>query len=185
MKLIDVTFKGNVCRFYLGTDWLKKWSGDNWNKIPYEPEKIHPVNKEYVTTSFDIYFPYDIEIIPNLSLTDVSKNYYVLNKLPNIYITNYGDFLDQPIWIGMSLTELKQVIKRAQGKKSHQYHYSQPKTPRQLAGRRSWYQRLKENPEKFAAYQEYQRYWQRRRREEQKRQKMNQRRKEYVSGIRN
>lgn len=58
MKIIDAELKGNLVRFYLGKDDLKKWWGDDWDDRPYE-HNCSPVYDKYVSCTLDIAFPYD------------------------------------------------------------------------------------------------------------------------------
>ena len=58
MKIIDAEIRGNVVRFYLGGDDLKKWWGDDWNDCPYE-HNCGTVYDEYVSETVDIAFPLD------------------------------------------------------------------------------------------------------------------------------
>lgn len=58
MKIIDFEKKGNVVRFHLGQDDLKKWWGDDWNDAPYE-HNAETVSEEYECGHKDVSFPFD------------------------------------------------------------------------------------------------------------------------------
>ena len=65
MKIIDCRAKGNIVRFFLGKDDLKKWNGDDWNDRPYE-HNAGEVYEEYVSGFKDISFGFnDILFEPN------------------------------------------------------------------------------------------------------------------------
>jgi len=60
MKIIDWKKKGNVVRFYLGSQDLEDWYGDDWNDTPYEhnagevyDEFLSPIQYK------DVAFPFD------------------------------------------------------------------------------------------------------------------------------
>lgn len=62
MKIIDFEKKGNMVRFYLGADDLKKWWGDDWGDAPYDCNAGR-VYDEYVSGHRDIAFPFDCRVI--------------------------------------------------------------------------------------------------------------------------
>ena len=59
-EIIDFALKGNVIRFYLGTNG-EQW-GDDWNDCPYECN-AGEVYDEYVTGTVDIYVPFDCFVL--------------------------------------------------------------------------------------------------------------------------
>jgi hypothetical protein len=61
LKIIDWDRKGNVVRFYLGSADLKDWWGDDWDDVPYE-HNAGTVYSEFVTTTIDIAFPFDVQV---------------------------------------------------------------------------------------------------------------------------
>ena len=58
MKIIDFEKKGNVVRFYLGTDDCHNYWGDDWNDAPYDCN-AGTVYHEFVASVKDIAFPFD------------------------------------------------------------------------------------------------------------------------------
>lgn len=58
MKIIDFEKKGNVVRFYLGSDDEKDYWGDDWNDTPYE-YNAGEVYSEYRVGVRDIAFDFD------------------------------------------------------------------------------------------------------------------------------
>jgi len=62
MKIIDSDRFGNVVRFYLGTDSLEDWCGDDWDDTPYEHNagKVYDV---YVTGHRDVAFPLNYAVL--------------------------------------------------------------------------------------------------------------------------
>lgn len=62
MKIIDFRKKGNVVRFFLGTDDLKDWYGDDWDDAPYE-HNAEKVYDEFIAGHRDIAFPFDALVL--------------------------------------------------------------------------------------------------------------------------
>ena len=62
MKIIDFEKRGNLVRFYLGTDGCKDYCGDDWNDTPYEcnAEKVY---KEYIAGYRDVVFPFEYSVL--------------------------------------------------------------------------------------------------------------------------
>jgi hypothetical protein len=58
MKIIDFKKKGNVVRFFLGDDKLKKWYGDDWDDAPYE-YNAGEVYDEFISGYTDVAFSFD------------------------------------------------------------------------------------------------------------------------------
>lgn len=58
MKIIDFEKKGNVVRFYLGSDNDLEYWGDDWNDRPYDCN-AGTVYSEYIKGYRDIVFPFD------------------------------------------------------------------------------------------------------------------------------
>ena len=59
-KIIDFDKKGNVVRFYLGTN--DEYWGDDWDDAPYE-HNAGSVYPEFITRTIDIVFPYDAYVM--------------------------------------------------------------------------------------------------------------------------
>lgn len=62
MKIIDFERKGNVVRFYLGTDELESWYGDDWDDVPYE-HNAGRVYDEFVADHRDMKVPFDYTVL--------------------------------------------------------------------------------------------------------------------------
>ena len=58
MKIIDFMKKGQTVRFYLGSDSLSDWTGDDWNDTPYE-HNAGTVYDEYIAGVKDVTFDFD------------------------------------------------------------------------------------------------------------------------------
>lgn len=58
MKIIDFKKKGNVVRFYLGTDECMDYWGDDWDDAPYE-HNAGTVYARFEKGHRDIAFPFD------------------------------------------------------------------------------------------------------------------------------
>lgn len=55
-KIIDIEKKGNIVRFYIGTE--DDYWGDDWNDRPYE-HNAGTVYDRYITRLIDVAFPFD------------------------------------------------------------------------------------------------------------------------------
>ena len=62
MKIIDFNHRGNVVFFYLGSDSLTDWYGDDWNDIPYE-HNAGNVYDEFVSGYKEIAFPFNYAVL--------------------------------------------------------------------------------------------------------------------------
>jgi len=62
MKIIDFYHVGNTVRFYLGSDSLEDWHGDDWDDAPYE-HNAGKVYDEYVSGCCDIAFPFNYAVL--------------------------------------------------------------------------------------------------------------------------
>lgn len=62
MKIIDWEAKGNVVRYFLGTDDLESWYGDDWDDSPYE-HNAGSVYDEFVKGYIDIAYPFDTVVL--------------------------------------------------------------------------------------------------------------------------
>jgi hypothetical protein len=85
-KIIDIEDKGNVIRVYFGEDDCFDYYGDDWDDIPYE-HNAGGVYDEFVTSTADIFIPYDYNVYP------VYHNYcnspWCKNDLKNKVIAAY------------------------------------------------------------------------------------------------
>ncbi len=191
MKLLDVTQKGNLCRFYIGSNWLKHWSGVGWRAVSYNPDeinKIELVNKKYIHAYCDFCLPYDIDIRFLFPSDQVEhKMDFVKKQVPFIQIYNPISRHYYELYLGMPVANLFKIMNSVKGYRMLKYQYPNKEVPdpQSRERRQSWYQRMKSDPEKFEQWLTYQREWQRKKREEEKRKKMEQRRKDYVLGIGN
>lgn len=61
MKIIDWQKRGHVVRFYLGSDHLESWHGDDWNDAPWE-HNAGRVYDEFVRGYVDAAFAFDAEL---------------------------------------------------------------------------------------------------------------------------
>lgn len=61
MKIIDFRKKGNLVRFYLGSDDCNDYYGDDWNDAPYE-HNAGQVYEEFVVDHIDVVFPFDYAV---------------------------------------------------------------------------------------------------------------------------
>ena len=62
MKIIDFEKKGNLVRFWLGTDDCSDYWGDDWDDAPYEHNAGY-VYSEYVTGYIDYVFPFETLVL--------------------------------------------------------------------------------------------------------------------------
>lgn len=62
MKIIDFEKKGNVVRFYLGSDDCKDYYGDDWDDKPYE-HNAGLVYERYVVGHRDVAFPFEYAVV--------------------------------------------------------------------------------------------------------------------------
>lgn len=69
MKIIDFERRGNLVRFYLGTDDCVDYWGDDWNDAPYECN-AGTVYDQYVKGVIDMVFPF------NALVLEPCDNYY-------------------------------------------------------------------------------------------------------------
>lgn len=76
MKVLDLERKGNLIRFYLGSDDLQKWYGDDWDDYPYELN-AGPVYSSFVKMKIDVVLPYEVAILDacEVSYTEELYNY--------------------------------------------------------------------------------------------------------------
>ena len=108
MKIIDFCKKGNVVRFFLGTDDLEKWWGDDWDDAPYE-HNAGTVYDEYVSGYRDLLFTYDwlvLEPCDGAFNSEYSKEDMIKRRVPCIIAVPpemQGDSWDENSfahWIG-------------------------------------------------------------------------------------
>ena len=83
MKVLDLERKGNLIRFFLGSDDLQRWYGDDWDDYPYELN-AGPVYENFVKMKIDVVLPYETAIIDacEVSYTKELYNY-------NLYTEEY------------------------------------------------------------------------------------------------
>ncbi len=62
MKIIDFARRGNIVRFYLASNDLEDWHGDDWDDYPYE-HNAGPVYSRYVSGYRDVAFPFDTLVL--------------------------------------------------------------------------------------------------------------------------
>lgn len=62
MKIIDFRKKGNVVRFFLGTDDLTEWYGDDWDDAPYDCN-AGEVYDRFISGHRDVVFPFDSMVL--------------------------------------------------------------------------------------------------------------------------
>ena len=62
MKIIDFEHLGNAVLFYLGSDDLTDWYGDDWNDTPYE-HNAGSVYSDYVSGYKEIAFPFNYAVL--------------------------------------------------------------------------------------------------------------------------
>jgi len=88
MKIIDFARKGNVVRFYLGSDKCKDYHGDDWDDMSYE-DNAGRVYDEYIKGYKDIKFDFeDIVLEPkDGQLTSMwCKNDFKKRRMPCIIV---------------------------------------------------------------------------------------------------
>lgn len=104
-KVIDFQRKGNIIRFYLGKKiagwgWTKPghgkpsdtFHGTDWDVAPYRRGNVDLVNSEFVYGHYDIYVPFDFEVVEAGDYSDkngpvrISKNALVNREMPAIEI---------------------------------------------------------------------------------------------------
>jgi len=86
LKVIDFSKKGNVIRFYLGNS--SDYYGDDWDDRPYE-HNAGKVYDEFIRDTYDIYVPFDFEVLEPCDGTINSsycKDDMKENKVPCIVI---------------------------------------------------------------------------------------------------
>lgn len=96
-QIIDFERKGNVIRFYLGTNG-KQW-GDDWNDVPYECNAGR-VYDEYVTGIEDISIPFDclvLEPADGCLNSKFSKEDMIRGQIPCVIIVPKS-FVEQVSW---------------------------------------------------------------------------------------
>ena len=55
LKIIDFERKGNLVRFYLGSDSVEDYSGEGWERVPYS--QAETVDAKYIAGIADCVFP--------------------------------------------------------------------------------------------------------------------------------
>ena len=61
LKIIDFERKGNLVRFYLGSDSVEDYSGEGWETAPYSRAKT--VDAKYIAGIADCVFPFDVLVL--------------------------------------------------------------------------------------------------------------------------
>ena len=105
-EIIDFALKGNVIRFYLGTNG-EQW-GDDWDDAPYE-HNAGEVYDEYVSGITDCYVPFDcfvLEPANGHSNSPFCKEDMIKGKVPCVIIvpvsiakTSWNDY-SFDYWLG-------------------------------------------------------------------------------------
>lgn len=59
VKIIDFERRGNLVRFYLGSDDDQDFWGEDWDERPYEVQENNGVYEQHIKGYRDIVFPFD------------------------------------------------------------------------------------------------------------------------------
>lgn len=94
MKVLDLERKGNLIRFFLGSDYLNKWYGDDWDDVPYELN-AGPVYDSFVKVEVDVVLPYDTSIIDACEVS-YSEELYNYNASHEEYCKYDYIYSDKP-----------------------------------------------------------------------------------------
>jgi hypothetical protein len=88
MKIIDFKRKGNAVRFFLGSDDLAYWYGENWDVNPME---VHAkqVDDQFIVAEKDFFYSVDYLMYDPgdcHETSDMTKEDLVLRKVPCLII---------------------------------------------------------------------------------------------------
>ena len=86
MKIVDFKKKGNIVRFYLGTDKqsAESW-GDDWDDAPYDCN-AGIVYDEYIDHTIDVVFPFDWVVLEPCNDWHFTNCRYAKEDMKNRYV---------------------------------------------------------------------------------------------------